>query len=140
MTLKRKLKRKKQKLQKARDTYQGALRLSSSDEWFFVPRPTPEPPPPREMEPERDEQEVKIACELVLLFALMHRKRNNAWWGWCQEMAFSRPSGSYSEVFFWSMRTLGGTDDTLNDFREYLAWKWEEFESGRLRREGPRWA
>lgn len=113
-------------------------------DWTYVPRP-PEPEPEVVREPERDENEVKFACELVLIFALMHMPRkvtgpDYGWITWCQKLAFSRPGGSYSHVFFWSMRILGDPGETLETFRKYLAWKWEEYESGRLRREGPRWA
>lgn len=114
------------------------------NEWIFIP-PPPEPVQVREQEPERDEEEVKLACELVLLFALLLRDRGDVdhdwdWWQMCQDMAFSRPLGCYSYTFFWSMRGLGDPGWNLAKFREYLDWKWSEFETGQCRREGPRWA
>lgn len=88
------------------------------------------------------EEQVKQACEISLMLMLMfvdRRRHPERWLLICQRESFHYPQGSYRSVFWWAMRTLHEEGSTLDDFREYLAWKLEEFNCGNIRREGPRW-
>ncbi len=110
--------------------------------WVVRP-PSPsetESEPPREWEIV-DEQEAKTACELALFFMLLNVPRSDEarWYRICVEQSFSYPGGSYRSVFWWAMRILRDPNETVRSFREYLEWKLNEFESGRIRREGPVW-
>ena len=112
------------------------------NEWVFIPAAPPQTPPIRDYEI-LEEDEVKTACAVALLFMLLHvpRTEKNSWFWYkvCAEAAWSYPQGSYRHVFWWSMRILRDPRETLEGFSDYMKWKLEEFDSGRIRREGPRW-
>jgi hypothetical protein len=92
------------------------------------------------------EAEVKTICAIQFVLMMLFMERNDEWWGYCANESFKYPHGSYRQVFWWSLRGLGGLgnenlqgEELLTEFRGYFTWKWSEFESGRLRREGPKW-
>jgi len=123
---------------------QAEARKLPPGEWIAIPsgeepyrKPIPYPP-------ERPEEDVKADCEKILADALRdrppnHERRDDKWWTWCQTEACKHPGGCYTNVFWWSMRILGDPKENLDTFRGYLEWKWGEYESGRIRRDGPKW-
>lgn len=118
----------------------GARKKRLKSEWVLLPGP-PEPtePPLPTDDREYTEEEVKIACEWSLVFMLLFagHEREGEWFRICVEQAWSYPSGSYRNVFWWSIRYL--PRHGMEDFRKYLPWKINEYDSGRIRRDGPRW-
>lgn len=105
--------------------------------WVLVPKaPEPLEPPPVD-EREYTEEEVKTACELSLFFMLLFVSDAHRWFMICVEQSCSYPLGSYRNTFWWSMRYI--PSHGMEDFRTYLPWKINEFDSGRIRRDGPRW-
>ena len=112
---------------------------SGGGEWIAFPVFHSEEPP-KELPAEEwnyTEEQVKIACEWSLVFMLLHKKDSRDWYPICVETSHTFPDGSYRSVFWWSLRTIKKFD--LAEFRKYLPWKLNEFESGRIRREGPVW-
>lgn len=121
-----------------------------TEEWWAFPVNLPsEPTVVREPTPERPEDQVRAAAAIGLLFALLfapdRREHDFEWWVWCQVESCNYPMGSYSNVFWWSLRTIGDRAcvghaiDHLDSFHEYFTWKWNEYESGQIRRDGPKW-
>jgi len=109
----------------------GAKKKREKEQWVCFSGAPPEPPPPPPWAGEREygEEEVKIACELSLLFMLWHNppKRGKVmdgrWAVTCMEQSAQYPDGSYRHVFWWSMRILRDPKENLDTFRSYLEWK-----------------
>jgi hypothetical protein len=116
-------------------------RQKSMGEWVLTRSPSslqdPVPLPAEEWN--YDEQQVKIACELSLFFMLLHMKDRMGWYRVCVDMAWSFPSGSYRDVFWWAMRFLPDDNYDLSKFRDYFEWKFGLYERGELRRDAGRW-
>jgi hypothetical protein len=132
----------------------GARKNRERDVWMLIPHAAVDSE--ECVYPEYSEEDSKLGCELGLLFMLMHidpQKERGRWYHIATKEAWSHPSGSYRNVFFWSIRFLGErytekNEETgemerkymdLDEFRSYMSWKLEEFNSGRIRREGPVW-
>jgi len=96
-------------------------------------------------------EKVQVGCELALLFMLWHVPRtreaddaSGLWFHRCIEESVKYPDGSLRHVWWWGMRNLcrpeaGATlEAELLDFRAYVEWKTEQYNSGAIRRSGPR--
>jgi len=86
-------------------------------------------------------ENVITACALCYVFMFLLKDREeDSWWCYCQEQSCLYPHGSYRNVFWWSLRILGDGRENEEEFFEYFAWKWREYEpTGHIRRDGPLW-
>ena len=121
----------------------GAKKKRESMEWVLIPM-APEPEPEPRVWPPCTEEEAKRHCEeklTELLTRLDPAKNSGEWYQTCVENSVEYPQGSYRSVFWWALRLVGNehSDLTLHNFRQYLEWKIGEYDSGRIRREGPVW-
>lgn len=94
-------------------------------------------------------EQVKIGCELALLFMLWHvpryekgDERDDAdrwWYKMCVEEMVKYPENGYRYVWWWAMRTISEKDpskstaEELDDMRSYFAWKFENVNKRPLR-------
>lgn len=87
----------------------------------------------------REQAVEACAVQLAFMLLLMESSRNDHWWAYCQRESTKYPHGSFRNVFWWSLRTMGD-GHSLDEFFEYFHWKWREFEpTGHIRRDGPTW-
>lgn len=85
--------------------------------------------------------QVKIGCELALLFMLWHvprlekgdhREGSEPWWYQiCVEEMVKYPDNGYRYLWWWAMRTISekdpskSTTEELDEMRSYFVWKFE---------------
>lgn len=95
------------------------------------------------------EEQIRVGCELALLFMLWHVPRGDeekgTWFHICSTEFVKYPWGSYRSVWWWSMRHLGDIEEgktleqELADFRSYFAWKLDQYETTLKSQREARW-
>lgn len=79
-----------------------------------------------------EHEKCEWALAVMLLFT--HPTDNDQWYVWCVEEAMRHRLGSYTHIFWWSLRELDGDLETdrleghqpLVAWRDYLNWKLEQ--------------
>lgn len=93
--------------------------------------------------PAQTPENIRLICDISLVLMLLTVDRSDfRGYEIATEMSARYPSGSYENVFWWSVRTLyddvhaikgePGPHEPLEEFWKYFAWKLDQYNKGWL--------